>query len=303
MVNKCNRCGRTNMSGGNGQLCALCIPRKHTPMPKINIPYAIMGIAAILAALAILVYGSVAVMRFFGWTEGIFAPLRGISSAHETDDYFRRHGERVDFLFEDIDAVSIKINEISVYKIEVREMFQDDRGWSTMQRDIIFEQNEGVIKIEVKPEQAPDENRRGTSDFYDRVFAEIDLLPFGTYHIITEDGERYILTENPKSAVRAADNPALYDKLMSFSIERIIDFEELKRNDLSCFEAGRVREYSTADKDMGHLGYAGMFLREYESTPGGYLMKYHADDILHEIRAMFFYSKVNSKIPRISDYR
>ena len=261
-----------------------------------------IGIAVIIGFFAVLIVLTSVFTDFVDWTEGLFAPRRGISAAHETDDYFRRHGERVDFLLEDIDAVRIKINEISVCKIETREMFQDTRIWSTVQRDIVFEQNEGVIRVEVKPVQIPNENRRGTSAFYDRVFEEIDLLPFGTYHIVTEDGEKYILTEQPKSAIRAADNPVLYDKLMSFSIERIIDFEELKNSNLACFEAGRVREYS-ASNIFGLSPYAGMFLREYEAIPGGYLMKYHDDDFLHEVRAMFFYTGVNSRVPRINDYR
>jgi len=48
---------------------------------------------------------------------------------------------------------------------------------------------------------------------------------------------------------------------------------------------------------------AGVFLREYDSIPGGYMMKYYTDNLLHEIRAMFHYTKVNSTAPKLSDYQ
>ena len=153
---------------------------------------------------------------FGGWWDNLMLGFRGLivdtagtgsamSAARESHDYFRRHGERVDFLFEDIDAVSLKTRELDVYRIEITEMFIGDLN---LFRSIVYEQNKSVIKVEVTP-------YRGTVSWT----AQIEPLPFGTYYVVTElteNGETYILMEKggQKSAARAQDAPALYDKLL-----------------------------------------------------------------------------------------
>jgi hypothetical protein len=230
---------------------------------------------------------------FGGWWDKLMIPFRGgslesaISAAHESHDYFRRHGERINFLFEDIDAVSLKTRTLNVYRIEITEQFI---GYLSLFRSIIFERNEGVIKVEVTP-------YRGTADWT----AQIEPLPFGTYYIVTEDGETYILmeTDEQKSAVRAADASALYDKLLSYGIERLINYNAFKQDSISCYEAARVREYST----LSNTAYfPGIFLREYQSMPGGYYME-QSDGYRHIIEAYFHYSRVNSTVPRVNDYQ
>ena len=235
---------------------------------------------------------------FGGWWDNFMLGFRGfvvdtagidsaMSAAHESHDYFRRHGERVDFMIEDIDAVSLKARELDVYRIEITEMFI---GSLSLFRSIVYEQNEGVIKVDVTP-------YRETVGWT----AQIEPLPFGTYHIITEDGETTILmeSEGQKSAVRATDAPAVYDKLMSYGIERLIDYNAFKQDGISCYEAARVREYSTLSSTTY---YPGIFLREYQSRPGAYYMETN-DGYRHIVEAYFHYSKVNGEVPLLGDYQ
>jgi len=238
---------------------------------------------------------------FGGWWDNLMTPFRGIlvdtagagsamSAARESKDYFRRHGERVDFMFEDIDMVSLKTRGLDVYRIEITEMFI---GKLSLFRSIVYEQNKNIIKVEVTP-------YRGTASWT----AQIEPLPFGTYYIVaelTENGETCILMEKggQKSAVRASDATALYDKLLSYGIERIIDYNAFKQDGISCYEVARVREYSTPSNTSY---YPGIFLREYLSMPGGYYMETNSG-YRHIIEAYFHYSRVNSAVPRLSDYQ
>jgi hypothetical protein len=254
----------------------------------------IKTIAALFAVVFVIAFTN---SIFGGWWDNLMLGFREVivdtkgvdsamSAAHESKDYFRRHGERVDFLFEDIDMVSLKTREIDVYWIEVWEQFI---GKSTLRRLVVFDQNQNVIKVEITS------HGEGVD-----WTAEIELLPFGTYYIITESGENYILTERDgqKSAVRASDATALYDKLMSYGIERLIDYDAFKQDGISCYEAARVREYSTLSSTAY---FPGIYLREYQSRPGAYYMETN-DGYRHIIEAYFHYSKVNSTAPRLGDY-
>ena len=235
---------------------------------------------------------------FGGWWDSLMTGFRGllvniggtdsaVSVAQESHDWFRRHGRHVDFLFEDIDAVALKTRELDVYRIEITEKLI---GRSSLFRSIIFEQNKDVIRVEVTP-------YRATAGWK----AQIEQLPFATYYIVAGKGENYVLMEadGHKSAARASDIAALYDQLLSYGIERIIDYSAFKKDGISCHEAASVREYSTLS---GTAYYPGIFLREYQSRPLGYYMeKNHGHR--HIIEAYFNYSGVNNTVPKLGDYQ
>ena len=307
--NNCPKCGgRYDRIKGTSGACTCSNYHYEGYIPDDGKSIPVKGKIAKIT-IAIVAVGIIFVLlnSFFMWFEGIALPFRSwfvdnvggqdsaMRAAHESDKYFRSNGEKIEFLFEDIDAVAVKARELDVYKIEITERFVGDK--TSMHRDIVFESNEGVIKVNVKPSHVP-------ASPVDFIKAEINSLPFGTYYIITENGETYILIEadKKKSAVKVADNKTLYDKLLSYGIEKIIDYNAFKRNDVSCYEAAKVREYSTPDPD-GMEGYPGNYLREYQSMPGGYYIKVDRGGYKHEIKADFYYSKVNSKIPQLSDYQ
>ena len=266
-------------------------------------------------------------MGLAGWLDAIFIPVQtfigntfgegaAIRVAYETDDYFRTHGEKIDHLIEDIERVAIKTNEINEYRIKITDSLIDrNYGLVTnprafyIEQKITFEHHPDVIKVQVTSGTLQQGDKAA---YYDKLFAEYRLLPFGTYFIVTIDGEKYILMNRGqgdgnymprKSAVKAADSPALYDRLMSYSIERIIDYAPFKGSDITCFEVSNVREYSIPVSGMPN--WANIFLREYNSKPGAYLMKYEnePENMRREIKAEFYYSRVNSKVPKLNDYQ
>ena len=305
-------------------LCGMCAPRKRHPLPRISLPHAIAGIAGLLAVLAVLVYGSMALMGFFDWSERVTLPVRewfggkpAMSVAYEDDGYFRKFGTRVDYLTEDIETLAIRSMGITEYKIIITERIADlnygalNPSYFIVEQSITFEHHDTVIKVDVSPVL---NQPASAPNFYGSLFTEYRLLPYGTYYIVTEDGETYILMDTgiangtkianrTKSVVRASDNPMLYDKLLSFGIERIIDYDAFTGGDISCYEAAGVREYSAP------LSYdasvSGIFLREYESKPVSYQMVHENNDegTRHFIRTDFHYLGVNNKTPKLSDYQ
>ena len=262
-----------------------------------------------------------------GWLEFALLPLRewytdtfgenaSISVAHESEDYFRKRGTKIDFLFEDIDEIAVGAKEINEYKIKITEKIIDKNYGDVrnnaafyIEQNIIFEKSESVIKVQVMAKKTQQGNK---ASYYDTLFAEYRLLPFGTYYIVTasdvgtDNGEIVILSDagegdgqmrRKKTKVKAADNPALYDRLLSYGIDRIIDYTAFKGDNISCFEAANIREYSVPDGDMTE--WARIYLREYKSKPGGYLMKTEiaADGVKTERKADFYYTGVKVKAP------
>ena len=144
----------------------------------------------------------------------------------------------------------------------------------------------------------------GKASYYDGLFAGYRLLPVGVYFIITNDGERYILTDTGKQkmAVKATDHQALYHRLMSYGIANIIDYVALQSQSLSCFSVANVHEYSSPESYSDEI--SAIYLREYQSMPAVYQMKYDitVEGVRHEIKAEFYYTKVNDKMPKIRDY-
>ena len=279
--------------------------------------------------LFLICYGTIGIMTFFAWSERFFDPVRGwmgtvfgenfaMGVARETDDYFRHVGSRIDWLMEDIEAVAIHSAQIDTYKITVTETLADPRqgflnpGFFLVEQHIIFERRGDIIKVQVIPQETVLADR---ALFYESLFFDFRLLPFGVYYIITENEERYILMytgrfdgnyRRERTVARAADNMPLYNRLMSYSIENIINVDAFMdvRDDIACFEvSGGMREYSTLD--FGD--YSDIFLRELNSVPAAYRMKYtfEAENLRREIRALFSYkdSDIVTEVPLRDDWR
>ena len=141
------------------------------------------------------------IMAVFGlsvWLERVFVPVQGrlvhtfgaryaFTIARETDDYFRMHGAKSDCLWENVAAVAAKAHEIEVYRITINEAIGDARygvlypSLFRVEQKIIFERAANVIKVQVARGTVQQANK---SAYYDSLFADYRLLPFGTYFII-----------------------------------------------------------------------------------------------------------------------
>jgi len=146
----CSTCGATigttNFGGDRAGTCSGCASRKSSSSGGSSKPSSGGGgfeLTTLLIVLAKFIGIPVAifvltfvVMQFFGWSERVFDPVRGwfgnmfgdnfaMTAAYETDDYFRKNGVRVDYLWEDIDAVAVKAQTIDAYKIRITEFIAD----------------------------------------------------------------------------------------------------------------------------------------------------------------------------------
>ena len=270
-----------------------------------------------LAIIAITVLCLIMAAGFAGWLEKAIAPVRGwfgdglaISVAYESENYFRKSGTQTDFQYSDMEAIADKAKEINEYKIKITETIADKKNLNAffVRQNIVFERSEDMIKVQVSPDKTQQGNR---ASFYEKLFEEYRLLPFGLYYIITENGETCILMNSgqgdgnymkKKSTVKASENKALYEKILSYGMDKIIDYKAFKGNNVSCYEAAGVREYSTpGERDY----WTDVYLREYQSKPGGYLMKYDIpkEDIRREIKADFYYSGIDKKLPKINEFK
>jgi len=268
-------------------------------------------------------------IAFFAWSEKVFDPVRGLvgkvlgndvelAVAFETDEYFRTIGKKIDWQWGDLEAIIARSKELDTYRITINEVFSDPKsgflnpGLFRVEQHIIFESRENLIKIQIIPQEIVLSDR---AIFYESLFRNYHLAPFGIYYIIPIDGEKHILMYSgqidgnymrKRSVVRARDNMALYNKLMSYSIENIIDYTALRnKNDLECFQvSGGMREYSTQDADSEN--YSDIYLRVLRSMPAAYLMKYDIsrDNLRRRISAEFSYNdrRINKTVPLMSDF-
>ena len=292
-----------------------------------NVLFGLIGNPKVI--IIILVLLTPVLIASFAASEKFFDPVRGrlgdifgtdfaMRVAAETHEYFRAVGTQIEWQQEDFEAIAARSREIDTYRITIDESFSDPRfgflnpGWFNVEQHIIFERRGDLFKIQVIPQEV---NLSDRALFYESLFRNYRLIPFGIYYIANIDGERYILMYSGRfdgnymremSAIRVSANMALYNRLMSYSIENIIDFQALRnRGEVECFQvSGGMREYSIRDENSED--HSDVFLRELRAMPAAYLMKFELpnDNLRRQIKAQFSYNdrRINSNVPLLSDY-
>jgi ribosomal protein S27E len=320
---KCKKCNANLLVYSWSEVEPKCTECGH----RNKLTFGAQGVSGILATVLIIftILGLVMGFGLAGWLDAVFVPARAwmgerlgldfaLSAAYEDDNYFRTTGTRIDFNPGDIEAISARANEIQEYRIRITETMSDieygifNPGLFIVEQNILFERSVNVIRVQVSPLRTQQGNRVA---FYDRLFDTYQLLPFGTYYIVTENDETYILMNvglgdgnymKRRSVIRAAENPALYNRLLSYGISRIINFNAFQSSNVSAFEAAGLREFSIASPDDEN--WPDIFLREYQSMPGAYLMRSYLENgnVRHVTRAQFYYSRINTNVPSVNDW-
>lgn len=313
-VFRCGNCGKelphTDFTLGN-VTCPHCRKKNKQSGSSSGCIIAVLILSAVFVVEE-LVVGALGVFEekmlpFREWVVDTFGESSALELARESDDYFLENGTLIDFSFDEITAISDQSKNINEYKIEITEKINRSQLYIVVQK-ITFEFQKDVIKVEVTPKRA---EKAKNETHYNKLFTDLHLLPFGTYYIVTENDEKHILIDSgagdgqenkTKTAIRATDNKALYNKLMSYGIEQIIDYKTIQKKDVSCYEFAKVREYSSPSSTL--QGVSEFHLRVYDSKPGRYLMRNDntKEKIYHEILCDFYYSGVNKKLPKRSEY-
>lgn len=145
----------------------------------------------------------------------------------------------------------------------------------------------------------------GGDDKLDKAFRIAD----GTYSIVKKDGAVFVLSETggAKTAAPAAENRAVYNFLMGYSMEKVLYTGVIDRAGSDRYHLWNVDYYCCRYKNIGYMVYSNpkTELRVWKDKPVSYLHKIKNEDtrIEYLFTLNFYYDDIPPEKPDMAEYQ